>query len=171
MASLIDIVVALAITLIGAELIAYAPSVAKWLVGRAVRRLRPEDQERFAEEWLAHAEELPGAVGKLLHGASCYVRAARRISQERYKPQMTRLRLAVAHAVLWAYLGRTILGGVVGLAWTGDLMKVRFFLTANRLVIKTLVLERVVRGKSAEEVGVSMQATFAKIRSILGVKE
>jgi hypothetical protein len=68
--------------LIAAEIIAYAPGVGRLLISRAADRLPEAQREQLREEWLAHLDELPGALGKLKHGVGCILFAARRIRRE-----------------------------------------------------------------------------------------
>jgi hypothetical protein len=51
-------------SLVAAEIIAYAPSIGHWLISRAALRLPEALREQLREEWLAHLDELPGALGK-----------------------------------------------------------------------------------------------------------
>jgi hypothetical protein len=62
-------------SLIAAEVWANSPRIAHWLIDRAVRRLPDRAQERYREEWKAHANELPGSIAKLCHASSCWFRA------------------------------------------------------------------------------------------------
>ena len=62
MATLIAFLLAISIGLLTAEILAYAPRIAKWLINRAVLDLAETDRERYLEEWLAHANELPGSL-------------------------------------------------------------------------------------------------------------
>ena len=71
------------------EFKAWTPSIIKHLVNRAVRRLPEEERSRFEEEWLAHVNELPGEVAKII-AALGFLSAARRMS----------LRISVAKRVL-----------------------------------------------------------------------
>ena len=67
----------------------WTPSIIKHLVNRAVRRLPEEERSRFEEEWLAHVNELPGEVAKII-AALGFLSAAPRMS----------LRISVAKRVL-----------------------------------------------------------------------
>jgi hypothetical protein len=49
------------------------------LVNRAVRRFADEERSRFEEEWLAHVNELPGNVDKII-AALDFLSNTRRIS-------------------------------------------------------------------------------------------
>jgi hypothetical protein len=69
---LIDVAIGAAGSLLAAEIWSHAEPLARWLVRRAVRRLPEAQRERRQEEWLAHLEETPGAVRKLLHGVGCW---------------------------------------------------------------------------------------------------
>jgi hypothetical protein len=61
------------------EFKAWTPWVIKHLVNHAVRRLAEEQRSRFAEEWLAHINELPGEIGKVI-AALGFIFAAHRMS-------------------------------------------------------------------------------------------
>jgi lipopolysaccharide/colanic/teichoic acid biosynthesis glycosyltransferase len=52
--------------LVAAELQAWLPSLLQYLLTRAVKKLSPERQERYREEWAAHIEELPGEVSRVV---------------------------------------------------------------------------------------------------------
>jgi gluconate kinase len=62
-----------------------APRHAKRLLDHATRILPETDQERYAEEWLAHLNECKGAFGKFRHAAECLLvaRKLRRIYEQR----------------------------------------------------------------------------------------
>jgi hypothetical protein len=61
------------------EFKAWTPRIIKYLVNRAVHTLAEKERSRFEEEWLAHVNELPGEVGKII-AALGFLSAARRIS-------------------------------------------------------------------------------------------
>jgi hypothetical protein len=61
------------------EFKAWTPWIIKHLVKGAVRRLAEEDRSRFEEEWLAHVNEIPGEVGKIIDALGFFY-AAQRIS-------------------------------------------------------------------------------------------
>lgn len=48
------------------EFKAWMPWIVGRLVGRAVRKLPDEQRNRYAEEWFAHIDEIPGEIGKLI---------------------------------------------------------------------------------------------------------
>ncbi|MBM7771004.1 hypothetical protein JOD54_001208 [Actinokineospora baliensis] len=59
--------VALAVPMVVAECGEVSPWLAREVLGWAARRLRPPDKAaRYAEEWLADLEEVPGKLTKLL---------------------------------------------------------------------------------------------------------
>ncbi len=45
---------------------AWTPWLIKYFINRAINKLHEEERDRFAEEWLAHVNELPGEVGKII---------------------------------------------------------------------------------------------------------
>jgi hypothetical protein len=61
------------------EFKAWTPWIIKHLVKGAVRRLAEQDRSRFEEEWLAHVNEIPGEVGKIIDALGFFY-AAQRIS-------------------------------------------------------------------------------------------
>lgn len=76
-----ELLIGLAISVALMEIYAWLPKLAVWLVGRAVRRLPCEDQERCREEWSAGLAELPNTAWQIAHAVSfCW--AARKISVE-----------------------------------------------------------------------------------------
>jgi hypothetical protein len=74
---------AIAGNLIASELYELAPTLARWLVRRAVLRLNKHQRERYEEEWTAHLDDCAGSASKLLHGLGCLIcsRALRRAAQ------------------------------------------------------------------------------------------
>lgn len=59
--------------LVACELYEKLPSIAEWLVKRAVRRLPDHARERYEEEWLAHLYEAEGGLSKMAHALQCLV--------------------------------------------------------------------------------------------------
>ncbi len=57
--------------LIGTEIEAWVPVIARRLIERAILQLPAPQQERFREEWFSHLEECPGNLGKLTHSIGC----------------------------------------------------------------------------------------------------
>jgi hypothetical protein len=74
---LIDIVIAAATSIVTRELSAHVEPMAKWIIGKAARRLPADDRDRFREEWLAHLDETPGTLRKLWHAVGCHLGAAK----------------------------------------------------------------------------------------------
>lgn len=64
--------------LLRSEIEAWAPPLARRLIGLAVRMSPPEMRDRLREEWSAYVEQVPGYVGKVI-AATGFVRAARAI--------------------------------------------------------------------------------------------
>jgi predicted PurR-regulated permease PerM len=58
---------------------AWTPWIIRYLINRAINKLPDEERVRFEEEWLAHVNELPGEVGKII-AALGLLSAAQRIS-------------------------------------------------------------------------------------------
>ena len=61
------------------EVEAWTQWIINHLVNRAVRRFSDEERSRFEEEWLAHVNELPGKVDKII-AALGFLSDTRRIS-------------------------------------------------------------------------------------------
>jgi hypothetical protein len=61
------------------EFEAWTQWIINHLVNRAVRRFAEEERNRFEEEWLAHVNELPGKVNKII-AALGFLSDTRRIS-------------------------------------------------------------------------------------------
>jgi hypothetical protein len=56
------------------EWMAWIPNV---LIRWAARRFQPEQKNRIQEEWLAHANDLPGNLAKVWHALGCVATAVR----------------------------------------------------------------------------------------------
>ena len=62
-----------------------ASKVSEWLLERAIRRLCPENQERYREEWKADLDAKPNSLIKLLWALGCYRVADRTVFlQDKY---------------------------------------------------------------------------------------
>jgi hypothetical protein len=72
MGYLIDITLGACGSLVAAEIWSHADPLSRWLIRRAVLSLPEAQRARREEEWLAHLEETPGAVRKLLHAVGCW---------------------------------------------------------------------------------------------------
>jgi hypothetical protein len=102
---LISAVVGTVASVVAAEVVAYAPRVSQWLIRKAANNLPQADQSRYAEEWLSHADELPGGIAKLQHALGCWLRASHAIRHFRNRPMwMRHLRAVRMHATFWARL-------------------------------------------------------------------
>ena len=75
MGYLIDIGVGACSSFLAAEIWSHADPLARLLIRRAVSRLPEPERDRRQEEWLAHLDETPGAIRKLLHGIGCWLGA------------------------------------------------------------------------------------------------
>src|SRR6266404_1480847 len=87
---LIDALIGIVSCLVAAEIWSHKDNVARWLnpegrwlgpvdrwlISKAVERLPADARGRFCEEWLAHLDETPGTLRKLLHAVGCYLAAA-----------------------------------------------------------------------------------------------
>jgi hypothetical protein len=75
MGYLIDLGAGILGSLFAAEIWSHADPLSRWLIRSALQRLPEEQRLRREEEWLAHLEETPGAIRKLLHGFGCLLGA------------------------------------------------------------------------------------------------
>jgi hypothetical protein len=171
MASLATVVSAIIVGIITAEVIAHAPSLARWLIRRSVLKLPEVDRERHLEEWLAHAEELPGNLTKIFHGMDCYCRVARRIAQQRNEPNVElvaqRIVCSIARAYLWARVVPRIIPTMAVFALKGQKNNIRFFMVANRMLIETMIYQVVKRKAKSAEVTKALAFRSEQIRAIL----
>lgn len=114
MASLTDIIVAGVVGIVGsliaAEIVAYSPRISRWLIARAVSKLSEADKARYSEEWLAHANEMPGSMARLKHALACWLQAARSIRQFRNRPMwQRRIEASYLRVYSWIKLRRMVL--------------------------------------------------------------
>jgi hypothetical protein len=72
MGYLTDFLIGIGGSLIAAEVCANADRLAAFLIRIAVRRMPEGERERRLEEWLAHLDDTPGVIRKLLHGLGCW---------------------------------------------------------------------------------------------------
>jgi hypothetical protein len=61
-----------------------APTLARWLISFATKRLPPSNRERYTEEWAAHLAECEGVLAKLGHAIGC-LWFTRSIGRQTYK--------------------------------------------------------------------------------------
>jgi hypothetical protein len=66
---LIKVLAAIIGRILADDLKAWSPCLTEGLINLAVRRLPPDLQERYAEEWRAHIADTPGEIGKLFCAA------------------------------------------------------------------------------------------------------
>jgi hypothetical protein len=97
---------AILLNVVASDLYDWSGRLASWLITRSVQRLPPELRDRYREEWLAHAEEIPGKITKLVHALGVYTRASARIRDQQEQPRPA-LRLRVDHAAFGV-------GGIIG---------------------------------------------------------
>jgi UDP-3-O-[3-hydroxymyristoyl] N-acetylglucosamine deacetylase len=67
--------------MVASELYDWTPTLADRLIEKAIGKLPRCQRGRYREEWRAHANELPGKLGKLFHACGCF-RAAWRLARE-----------------------------------------------------------------------------------------
>ena len=65
-----ELLISVVIGVLIVEGYAWLPTISKWLVNLAVRRLPTEYQERYREEWTAHLDDLPNTLVRLIHALS-----------------------------------------------------------------------------------------------------
>jgi hypothetical protein len=70
-----DIILGAGGSLVAAELWAHADPLSRFFIRRATFHLPVEQRARREEEWLAHLDETPGAVRKLMHAIGCWAAA------------------------------------------------------------------------------------------------
>jgi hypothetical protein len=63
--------------IIASDLYDRFPSLALWLIKRAISVLPEQDASRYREEWLSHLDECPSNIGKLSHAIGCWYGARR----------------------------------------------------------------------------------------------
>jgi hypothetical protein len=61
-----------------------APTLARWMLSLATKRLPFGERQRYSEEWDAHLVEAEGVVGKLWHALGC-LWCAHRMHRQAYK--------------------------------------------------------------------------------------
>jgi len=77
MGYLIDMIIGAASRIVAGELSAHVEPLARWIIGKSVKRLPAHERDRFYEEWLAHLHETPGALRKLWHAVGCQIASAK----------------------------------------------------------------------------------------------
>lgn len=99
----LGIVGTIALGLVKDEISAWIPTLAKWIIRSAAAKLatkRPEDAERYLEEWLAHAEECPGRLGQLWHAFSVWGKVDQLARAIQPEPTHLNLEFVIAGSVL-----------------------------------------------------------------------
>jgi hypothetical protein len=89
--------------LVANEFKAWTPRLVAAVVQCAIRRLREDQRERYAEEWRSHINETPGEIGKLIVGFGLLL-AAWKLSRISPKPRTYRIEeyvSALRAAILW----------------------------------------------------------------------
>jgi hypothetical protein len=174
MASLTELLLGVAVSLAAAEIVAYAPYITRWLINRAVLKLPEKDKERFSEEWLAHAECLPGSISKLRHGAGCYFKAARRISRFRKAPDgalSRRVLGALVNVYIWARFANLHIPALFNMARSGRWNNIRAYIASFRIIAKTFILEVIYLGHGGAQVQSALRARLKEIEEIISPKE
>src|SRR5262245_43459155 len=72
---LLAVLTSLITSIIADEFLQWSPKLSNWIIRRSVKILPPDLRERMQEEWLAHAEAIPGKVSRLIHAVET-IRAA-----------------------------------------------------------------------------------------------
>jgi hypothetical protein len=173
MAILISICLSIFIGIITAEIIAYAPSIARWLIKRAVLKLPEPERDRYLEEWLSHAQELPGNLTKVLHALSCACVGARRIAKlksgqpsidERLSQGLTKTLL---RAFTWTALCPTTFPALFRFAVTGQTGKFRFLWITQRLLVNTMLHQVVTLKANPVQTQAAVKAQVERVQAIL----
>jgi hypothetical protein len=168
MAGVVEVILGVGTSLLAAEIVAKAPAVTSWLIRHAVRRLPDHDQDRFSEEWLAHAADLPGSISKIRHGLACYLKASRAIKRARSSSDALRRRTALlASGYIWVRTVRIWLPFMVTILLRGDFNRARAYRVSINILVKTLVFEVVYRKASSQQALAAVQAAFEKLKTIL----
>jgi hypothetical protein len=166
----VTIVLGVAASLVAAEINAYSPHITRGLIRLAARKLLECDRERFTEEWLAHADELPGSFAKVRHGIGCYLKAANSIRKYRFHLSWVRRILgAFATAYAWFRISDYVFPMLVKLIRSGQWSTAFAYFLSNRSLVKTLVLERIYRRSDDATVDAAVIASVKNIRKVLGV--
>jgi hypothetical protein len=76
-----ELVTALLLPILLAELYTWLPAISEWVLEFNVRRLCVENREQFRAEWKANLDAFPNTIVKLIHALS-YTVAALRINKE-----------------------------------------------------------------------------------------
>jgi hypothetical protein len=81
----------------------WLPVCSRNIIARAAERLPESQRNRYREEWLAHADELPGPLGKLIHSLGCYFSACQwGVTTDDAEDPYGDIRIELAHGLtLW----------------------------------------------------------------------
>jgi hypothetical protein len=155
--------------LVTAEILAYAPHIARWLIKRAVRKLADTDRERYLEEWLSHAEQLPGHLTKLLHALDCELRGARRIAVLSNDPSTAgrKIVLTFARAYYFARLAPKFLPSLVRFAYLRQFWKCRLTWAIEKSLVNAVVYHIFTEKLRAEQLDTALDAHSKKLHVIL----
>ena len=85
---IVTILIGLLVAIFTDEVLGWMKYLSHWLVSRNARRVPLHLQDRCKEEWLAHINEIPGRVCKLLFAVDSY-RAAYKISHYYLHPNVS----------------------------------------------------------------------------------
>lgn len=173
MAILISIGLSVVVGVITAEIIAYAPCIARWLIKRAVLKLPEPERSRYLEEWLSHADELPGNLTKTLHALSCACVGARRIARLKSEKLSIDERLtqelikSVGRAFAWGKLCPTTFPVLFRFAVTGQTKKFRFLWITQRLLVNTMLHQVVTLKATPVQTQEAVKAQVERIKAII----
>lgn len=172
MANVTALVFAIAVGLATAEILAYAPRISRWLVNRAVRKLPEADRDRYREEWLAHADELPGHLTKLLHALDCELRGAIRIAKLRAGPSASesavrRIIRELTRAYLFVLLTPRFVPTHVRFAIRRQFWKCKLAWAVEKSVVNNFVHHSVTLGEKPEQIETAIHAHAEKVGRIL----
>jgi hypothetical protein len=173
MATIVTFLITILVGLVTAEILAYASHIAKWFVARSVLELAEADRERYLEEWLAHVEELPGSLTKILHGLDCWLRVARRVARlKNQKPTVLQLAIldakcALIRGGLWLWFAPRAFKMASKFLVERQTWKTTLMLKATGVLIETFVHHRVRLGEDNAQVMATIDTQKDKIATIL----
>jgi hypothetical protein len=85
-----DLLISGIVGIIIMEAYAWLPLISNWLLDRAVKQLRQQDQDRCREEWMAGLAALPNTFARLFHAIS-FIPAAQRINNASFEAELDEL--------------------------------------------------------------------------------
>lgn len=181
MASLILVVLTLilvpiAINLGTNEMTVYAPEIAKWLVGKAVKKLASKYQAAYSAEWLAVVDDTKGPLAKIWFGLHLYLFGAtqlhRMLRPKRHPYYYPKVRIAVE--VSWFVMmnivtARRTIPALLKAAARGHWNNIKFLFASQRLIIRTSMLSQMRKDTPSERIA-ALNKVEAEIKAIIDWK-